>query len=164
MGKTMKPILKAGLAIGILCGIWQVIMALTGWITNPSLMKLFYLVILIEIAVLIWGLKQSSTEQSYGQQVLAGTAMSVLAGVFLFAFSLLLTTVLFPNLIQEMRAVQARILREAGRSEAEISAALSLQTPLIQALQGLIGTAVTGLLASLIIAIFVRKKNSTQNS
>jgi hypothetical protein len=154
----MKAILKAGLAIGILCGIWQIIMVMAGWITNPSLMDLFYLVILIEIAVLIWGLKQSSTENPYGRQVLAGTAMSVWAGVFLFAFSLLLTTVLFPNLITEMKTVQTQMLKQAGRSEAEISAGLALQTPLVQALMGLIGTVITGILASLVIAIFVRKK------
>lgn len=159
----MKSIFKAGLAIGIFCGIWQIILATTRWIINPSLMNLFYLVILIEIAVLIWGLKQSSTENSYGQQVLAGTAMSVLAGVFLFAFSLLLTTVLFPDLINEMKTVQTQMLKQAGRSEAEISAALSLQTPMIQAILGLIGTVVTGILASLIIAIFMRKKNGVRN-
>jgi len=160
----MNSILKAGFAIGVLCAIWQVIMALTGWITNPSLMNLFYLVILIEIVVLIWGLKQCAAGNTYGQQVLAGTAMSVLAGVFLFAFSLLLTMVLFPNLINEMKTVQTQVLKDAGRSEAEISVALNLQTPLIQALQGLIGTVVTGLLASLIIAIFMRKKGGMQSS
>jgi len=160
----MKSILKAGLAIGILCGLWQIMMASTRWIVNPSLMNLFYLVILIQIAVLIWGLKQSSTENSYGRQVLAGTAMSALAGVFLFAFSLLLTTVLFPDLINEMKSVRSQMLKQAGRSEAEISAALSLQTPMIQAIMGLIGTVVTGILASLVIAIFVRKKNGVRNS
>ncbi len=71
--------------------------------------------------------------------------MSVLAGVIVFTFSLPLTTVLFPNLIQEMKTVHTRILREADRNDAKISVALSLQTPLIQALQGLIGIVATGL-------------------
>lgn len=156
----MQTTLKAGLGIGILCGIWQLIMAMTGWITDPRLMKLFYLVILIQASVLIWGLKQSAAEKSYGERVLAGTLMSAIAGVFLFAFSLLLTTVLFPNLISEMKTVQTQILKEAGQTEAEISASLRLQTPLIQAILGLVGTMVTGILASLIIAAFARRSQS----
>jgi hypothetical protein len=160
----MHSTLKAGLGIGVLCGFWEFIMAMTGWITHPSLMKLFYLVILIQVAVLIWGLKQSAAAKSYGGQVLTGTVMSGIAGAFLFVFSLLLTTVLFPNLIGEMRVVQSGILREAGRTEAEISASLRLQTPLIQAFMGLAGTVVTGILASLVIAAFARKKDGVTAS
>ncbi len=154
----MQSTLKAGLTIGILCGIWQLIMAMTGWITDPTLINLFYLVILIQVAVLIWALRQSAAEKSYGGQVLEGTVISAVAGVFLLAFSLLITTVLFPNLIGEMKSVQTRILKEAGRTEAEISASMRLQTPLIQAVMGLAGTLVTGVLASLVIAAFARKK------
>jgi hypothetical protein len=156
----MKSAWKGGIAIGVLCAVWQVIMANTGWITSPNRMNLFYLVVLIEIAVLIWALTQSAAGNSYGRQVLAGTAMSGIAGVFLFLFSLVLTMVFFPNLINEMKTVQAQILKDAGRTEAEISAALSLQTPLIQALMGAVGTLVTGILASLVIAIFLRKKSA----
>ncbi len=158
----MKLTLKVGLGIGVLCAIWELIMASTGWITNPNLMSLFYLVVLIEVVVLIWGLKQSSTENSYRRQVIAGTTMSVVAGMFLFVFSLLLTMVFFPDLISQMKIVQSQVLKQAGRTDAEISAALSLQTPMIQAVQGLIGTVLTGLLASLIIAIFLRKKDGIQ--
>jgi hypothetical protein len=155
----MQPTMRAGFAIGILCGIWQLIMATTGWITSPNRMSLFYLVIVIQVAVLIWGMRQSAAEKSYGGQVLTGTAMSAVAGVFLFAFSLLLTTVLFPDLISEMRAAQAEVLREAGRTEAEISTRLRFQTPLIQAAMGLAGTVITGILASLVIAAFAHKRS-----
>ncbi len=158
MGKSMKSILKAGLATGILCAVWEIIMASTGWITKPNLMGLFYLVVLIQIAVLMWGLKQGCGENSYGRQVLAGTGISVLAGIFLFGFSLLLTTVMFPDLMAEMKFVQTQMLRQSGRTEIEIAAAMRLQTPLIQALQGFIGTVLTGLLASLGLAVFLRKK------
>ena len=82
----------------------------------------------------------------------------MVAGAFLFLFSLMLTTVLFPGIVEEMRAMQAQLLRDAGHTEAEVSAALALQTPLIQAVQGLIGTVVTGVLASIVIAAFLRRK------
>lgn len=154
----MKSALRIGLVIGVTCAIWQCIMVAAGWLTNPSLFPLFYLVILIEVAVLVWGLKQSAALQTYGGQLMTGTGASLIAGGFLFIFSLLLTVVLFPGILPQMRAMQAQLLRDAGRTEAEISAALALQTPMIQAVQGLIGTVVTGILASLVIAVFLRRK------
>ena len=84
--------------------------------------------------------------------------MSVVAGIFLFLFSLLLMNILFPNILSEVTAMQVGALQKAGRSEAEISAFAALQTPLIQAAQGFIGTVITGLVSSLLIAIFLRKK------
>jgi hypothetical protein len=154
----MKSALKIGIVIGLSCAIWQCVMVAAGWLTNPSLFPLFYLVVLIEVAVLVWGLKQTAGQQTYGGQLMTGTGASLIAGGFLFAFSLLLTVVLFPSIMGEMRTMQAQLLRDAGRTEAEVSAALALQTPLIQAGQGLIGTVVTGVLATLVIAIFLRRK------
>jgi len=154
----MRSSLKVGLVIGVSCAVWQCIMVAAGWLTNPRLFPLFYLVILIEVAILVWGLKQTAALQTYGGQLITGTGASLIAGGFLFAFSLLLTVVFFPGILGEMKAMQAQLLRDAGRTEAEVSAALALQTPLIQAVQGLIGTVVTGVLASLVIATFLRKK------
>jgi hypothetical protein len=154
----MKSVLKAGLTIGILCAIWQIVMVMSGWMTNPKFISLFYLVVLIEILVLIWGLKLTAATNGYGSQVLAGTGMSVVAGIFLFLFSWLLMNRLFPNLLGEVTAMQVGNLKAAGRSESEISAFVALQTPLINAIQGFIGTVLTGLLASLLMAIFLRRK------
>ena len=133
-------------------------MASTGWLTNPGTFKLFYLVVLIQIAVLAWGLRQTATQYGYGGQLLAGTGASLVAGVFLFAFSLLLTTVLFPDLVLKMKSMQEHVLQQAGQSAEQMEAVLALQTPLIQAAQGLLGTVVTGFLATLILAAFLRKK------
>jgi hypothetical protein len=154
----MKTMLKVGLVIGVLCAGWQVVMVSAGWLTNPSTFRLFYLVILIQIAVLFWGLKQTAPQKGYVGQLLAGTGASLVAGVFLFAYSLILTTVLFPNLIAQMKSLQTQELQNAGRSREQIEAMLALQTPLIQAAQGFLGTVVTGFLASLILALFLRRK------
>jgi hypothetical protein len=98
----------------------------------------FFLVIPIEIGGLIWGLKRTAAEErTYRAQVVAGTLMSVVAGVIIIASSLLFTTV-FPDHLQEL---------EARGSSA---------TPMGQALDGFIGTLVTGILASAVIAIWVR--------
>lgn len=154
----MKALLKVGLAIGILTACWQLIMIAAGWLTNPRTSSLFYIVILIQIAILIWGMRQTAASKTYGAQLGFGTAASLVAGIFLFAYSLILMTVLFPNLIGEIKTMQAEALKKAGTNDAQISAAMALQTPMVQSIMGFLGTVVTGFLASAIIAIFVRKK------
>lgn len=154
----MKSTWKVGLLIAVFCCAWQLIMVLTGWLTNQRTFSLFYLVILIQIVILIWGMRKTAAENKYGKQLLFGTLASLIAAVFVFAYALFLMTVLAPNLIGEIKAMQTTALKAAGQTEAQIGIAMALQTPLIQACQGAAGTIVTGILASAVIAIFLRKK------
>jgi TM2 domain-containing membrane protein YozV len=160
----MNPILSAGLLIGVLCGAWTFVMGLTGWFKDPVLLRLFFVVILIEIAGLVWGLRQTAAEgRTYGGQIVAGTMMAIIAGVIVIASSLLFTTVVFPDYFNEMQSAYRTILQQQGKSEAEIAQLLrnemSGQTPMSQAMAGFLGTLVTGIVASAIIAIWVRSKS-----
>lgn len=158
----MKPVLRAGVVLGVLCVFWMFVMGFTGWYKDPALLNLFFLVILIELGVLVWGLRQTAAERNYFGQVLAGLAIAGVASVIIFAGSMLFTSVLFPNYFDEMRVLQAAQLKAAGMPEDQIRAALDaarpLQTPLVNALSGVVGTMLTGLVASLVIAIFARKR------
>jgi len=161
----MKPTLSAGFLIGLLCGLWMLVMGFTGWYKDPALLNAFYLVALIQIGVLIWGLRQTAVDgKTYWQQVGTGTLMSVIGGVILFFVSLLFTTVIFPHYFEELRAIHAEILKSTGKSEAEIAAELeagaTMSTPFVSAISGFIGTVVTGFLASLVIAAFTRRRTS----
>jgi hypothetical protein len=53
-------------------------------------------------------------------------------------------------------------LQQQGRSESEITAAIqgtsASRTPMAQAENGLVGTFLTGIVASAVIAIFVRRR------
>jgi len=119
-------------------------------------------VVLIEIGVLVWGLRQTAATAAYLGQVGNGTLIAVIGAAIIFCGSLLFTIVLYPHYFEELRAIQTEMLRSAGKTEAEVGAALEmgaiLQTPLVNALMGVIGTVVTGFLASLVIAAFNRKK------
>lgn len=157
----MSPILSAGLLIGVLCGVWTFVMGFTGWYRDPTLLKLFFLVIPIEIGGLIWGLRQTAREgRTYGGQVVAGSLMSVVAGVVIICSSLLFTMVAFPDYFVELEAANRRLLQAQGKSAAEIEEAVRAgaanATPMAQAMAGFIGTFLTGIIASAIIAIFVR--------
>lgn len=160
----MKNTWNAGILIGVFCGLWQLVMGVTGWYKDPVMMNAFWVVILIQIICLIWGLARTAREGNhYWAQVGLGTLMSLIAGVILFFVSFFFTSVLYPNYFAELRAMQEDLLRKAGRSPAEIALALDLMaktgTPLVQAISGLTGTLLTGFVCSLVIGAFVRKKS-----
>jgi hypothetical protein len=157
----MSPVLSAGLLIGVLCGVWTFVMGFTGWYRDPVMLSMFFVVILIELGGLYWGLKQTAAQgRGYGQQLVAGIAMSVIAGLVIIGSSLLFTTVAFPNYFQELEAMQRQQLAAGGSTPAEIEAAVQAQavmaTPMMNALAGFIGTVITGIIGSAIIAIFVK--------
>ena len=153
---------KGGIWLGVLVFLWTLVMGVTGWYKHPVMLNLFWVVILIEVAVLIWALRKTAATTEYLGQVGNGALIAVIGAVIIFCGSLLFTAVLFPNYFAELRAVQTEMLRSSGKTEAEVAAIIemtaTMQTPVINALMGAVGTVVTGLLASLIIAIFHRKK------
>ena len=159
----MNLIVKVGVVLGVLVTLWTFIMGFTGWYKNPNLVSLFFVVILIQIAVLIWGLKKAAKgARTYLGIVAGGTLMSIIGGVIIFFGSLLFTMVVFPNYFEEIRSMGIEILRAQGLSESEITARIQrqagVQTSFMQAFFGFLGTVVTGLIASFVIAAFVRKK------
>ncbi|MEX2662914.1 MAG: DUF4199 domain-containing protein [Vicinamibacterales bacterium] len=159
----MNPILAAGLLIGVLCGVWTFVMGFTGWYKDPAMASAFFAVILIEIGGLIWGLKKTAAQgRTYSGQVVAGTLMSIIAGVVIVGSSLLFTVVFFPDYFAELEAVYRDMLRQQGKTEAEIASEVATwssgQTPMQQAMNGFIGTFVTGVVVSAVIAIWVRAR------
>jgi hypothetical protein len=160
----MSTIIKAGAVLGILAEAWTYIMGFTGWYKDPSMSALFLpVVIAIPVAVLYWALCKTAKEgRSYGGQVAAGLLICLIASVIIFIGSIIFTSYVFPEYFEEIRAMTAGQLEAAGMAEEEIQTTLdmqaSVQTPFMQAIFGVIGTIVTGLVASLVIAIWVRKK------
>jgi len=163
----MNAIWKPGISLGLLVALWTFVMGFTGMYKDPSLAWLFVPVAaLIQVAVLVWALRVTAAQgRGYAGQVAAGLMISVVAAVIIFFGSILFTTVVFPNYFEEVRALGEQALRDAGRTEEEIRAMLAMQekvqTPFLQAFFGVIGTVITGLIASLIVAIFVRDKRTT---
>ncbi len=159
----MNPILSAGLLIGVLCSVWTLVMGFTGWYKDPALANVFFAVILIEIGGLVWGLRRTAAlGRGYGGQILAGTMMSIVAGVIIIASSLVFTTVLFPHYFAEVERTYRATLLQQGKTEAQIAAAIQASaataTPMAQAMSGFVGTLFTGIVASAVIAIFLRRR------
>jgi hypothetical protein len=162
----MRSILKTGVVLGLSCMAWQLVMGLTGWYLHPVFLNLFWIVILIQIGVMVWGLRQTAAEgRTYGGQVGAGVLMSVFGGVIIFFGSVLFTAVLFPHYFEDIRRVGEEVLKAKGMSDADVKAQLdaqaAMQTSFITAISGFVGTVVTGFVISLIAAAFIRKKETT---
>jgi hypothetical protein len=161
----MNPILSAGVLIGLLCSAWTFVMGFTGWYKNPALANVLFISVAmaIEIVGLIWGLRRTAAQgRAYGGQILAGTMMAIVAGVIIIVSSLVFTTVVFPNYFADVEQAYRTALQGQGKSDAEIVAAIQANaasaTPMAQAMSGFIGTLVTGIVASAIIAVFVRRR------
>jgi hypothetical protein len=162
----MNPILSAGVLIGVLCGVWTFVMGFTGWYKDPVLMNLFLVVVIpIEIGGLIWGLRKTARQgRNYRRQILAGTMMAIVAGCIIVISSLVFTTLVFPAYFTDLEQAYRATLQQRGSSEAEIAAAIQANaassTPMASAMSGFIGTLFTGIVASAVIAFFVRAKPS----
>lgn len=159
----MNPILAAGLFIGVFCGLWTWVMGFTGWYKDPVMMNAFFVVIIFEIVGLIWGLRRTAAQgRGWASQLLAGTMMAVIGGILIIAFSLIFTTVLFPDYFAEIEAMSRAAMQKQGMSAAEIDAAVNAQKPMAnsmaQALAGFMGTLITGIVASAALAVVIRAK------
>ena len=163
----MHPILSGGLAIGLLCGAWIVINGVTGFYKDPVMSASFVPVVsVMEIGALIWALRKTAAQgRSYSGQVVAGTAMAIIGAAIIFCVSMLFTTVLYPNYFTEINEMSREVMRKGGQSEEQINAAVAAvagwQTPVMSALAGVIGAVLTGIVASAIIAIWIRGRGET---
>jgi hypothetical protein len=160
----MNPILAAGLLIGVLCGGFTFVMGLTGWYKDPVMVNVFIPVVaMLEIAVLVWGLQRTAARgRTYSGQVVAGTLMSIIGAAIIFVCSYVFTSIAFPSYFEDINAMARQVMTEQGKTAEEIRAFLdtqaSGQTSLLNALVGFFMTIVTGVLASAVIAAFIRQK------
>lgn len=161
----MKPIVTAGIVLGVSVGIWIFINGFAGLYKNPGTAWVFPVVAtVIEIFVVVWGLRKTAQlGKRYGGQVLAGLMIAVVGAVLILGFSLLSSTV-FTDSGEVIAAMQADGWADRGMSEEQIEEMLAsaafTRTPLFQAISGSISTIVTGLVISLIAAIFIRQKDA----
>jgi len=44
--------------------LWTLVMGVTGWYKHPVLLNMFWVVVLIEIGVLVWGLRQTAARSA----------------------------------------------------------------------------------------------------
>lgn len=135
----MKTTFGPAILLGLLVAAWMFAMGFLGWYKDPRLAVLFMLVVPIEIVVLVFTLR-ATADRTYGRQVARGVLVAALAGLVIFSASIVFTTVAFPTYFEDIRKPPK---------------------PVANAFAGFVGTVVTGLVSSLVIAIFARRKCDT---
>ena len=167
---AVNPLVAGGLLIGALCSAWIFTTGFTGFYKDPVMSRMFVPVVsMLEIGALIWGLRKTAAQgRTYSGQVVAGTMMALIGAVIIFCASIIFTTVLYPNAFAEVNDMTREMMRKAGQSAEQIDAAIAGaaigQTPVWAALTGVIGTVITGIVASAIIGIWVRARGATRSS
>jgi hypothetical protein len=153
----------SGVALAVLVGLLMFVNGATGMYRNPDLGWVFPSVAtLVQLCVLIWGLRITAREgRRYGGQIVAGLMISLVAGLLIVPISLMWAAA-YPDISEVMAGIQADQLADQGFSGEELEARLDAmafaRTPIFQAVLGFVATMITGLILSLIIAAFVRRK------
>ena len=159
----MHPTIRGGFLLGACVASWTIVMGSTGWYKEPGLLYLFWLVIPIQAAILIWFLRLSAPRAGYGRQVWTGVSISLLGSVLIFANSYYLTTVQLPHYFQDMEALGRLMMAKQGLSPGQIEAAVRAQAPMQRpiptAMAGAIGTVVTGAVISAFASLWLKKKS-----
>jgi hypothetical protein len=162
----MNAVIKASVALAVLVEIVSVIWTVAGLHQMNPLLGFVYLVVVIVLNVgcIFWALKQTADQNGYGKQLLNVVVFGLIAGVLIFAFSMLHLTLLFPNYLDEEGTVLIEFVEGAGlpadATQARIDQ-IEARTPVRQSASGLIGTFLTSLIVGAIVAIFKRHKLAT---
>jgi hypothetical protein len=148
--------------LGLAVTAWSLVMGFTGWYKHPTLWALAWVVVPLQIAILLWTLRDLAPTARYGRQVWNGVSVSLLASMIIYGSSILITTVVFPHYFQDLETLGRQIMARQGLNPAQIEAAVRaqapMQTPRTSALAGAIGTVATGFLTSAIAGLWLRKK------
>lgn len=158
----MPAALRTGLVLGLAVVAWTFVMGVTGWYRHPTLLNLFWLVIPVQAGVMVWGLRTTAPASGYARQVGLGLLACLVASVLIFGGSCLFTAVVYPGYFKELEALGRAQMAQSGLRPEQIEAAIKLQapfqTPLANALMGVVGTLSTGLVISLVAAAWLRKR------
>ena len=158
----MRSVIKASVALAILVGLMSVVLMITGLSRNPVVGGLgsIAVAILMNIGVVVWALKKTAVENSYRKQLVNGLLIGVIAGVLIFAISLIMLTAV-PGYFDGIKEGNLEFIRNSGLTADQVQAriaSIESSTALGQSLAGLVGTLVTSFVVGAITAIFVRKK------
>ena len=160
----MNSVIKSSLLLVAIIAVVSLGFTFSGFqVSNPLLGAMIFLVvaILANVGCLFWGLSGSAAESGYGKQLLNSLIFGVVAGVLIFCFSMLITTVLAPDNFDQAKTAMVEAME--GMNMPEEALALQVDkieatTPMGESIKGLIGTIGTSLFFGAIISIFKRRK------
>jgi hypothetical protein len=160
----MGAAIKAGIGLAVIGAVITIGWYAAGLHESPMLGLVFLAIVIPLNAIAVWwALRQTAAVNGYGKQLLSAIVVGVVAGVLIFVFSFVITSVLFPDALEDQKAAGIEWVESMGWPE-EVKRkqieGIESMTAASNAMQGMFGTMGTSLVAGLIIAAFVRRKKA----
>ncbi len=161
---------KANLTNGVILGLIGVVYTLVMYFLDFTFNKVqgyvFLLILIVALYYLIKSYRDSNMYGyiTYGQAVGAGVVIFLYYSVIMAVFMYLLYAVIDTGLVAKQLAFAQDIMEKKGIPEEAMDAAMKIQKkfikPEIIAVTGILGNMLTGVIMSLLAAIFVKKEGN----
>ena len=119
------------------------------------------LAIMINVAVVILGLRATAVGSSWARQLANAGVIGVVGAVIIFASSWVMTVVVFPDYYTEMFEGYRQGFASSGMTQDEVATqmqAIEASTPVSSALSGATGAIFTSLVVGALAAVRLRQK------
>ncbi|WP_163707608.1 DUF4199 domain-containing protein [Mangrovibacterium lignilyticum] len=164
-----KSAMTAGLYLGVILILYNVILYITGQNLNTSLGIVSYVI----LAAGVYYFQQQYRNRelggyiSYGNAVGYGVALMAFAGIIQSVYTVILMKFIDPGILDQIRIMQEEQLMKQGVSDEQIEMASKMmdafRSPIVIAISGLFSFALLGVIISLVSSIFI-KKNDDDNA
>ena len=161
---------KANLTNGVILGLIGVVYTLVMYFLDFTFNKVqgyvFFLILIVALYYLIKSYRDSYMYGyiTYGQAVGAGVVIFLYYSVIMAVFMYLLYAVIDTGLVAKQLAFAQDIMEKKGIPEEAMDAAMKIQKkfikPEIIAVTGILGNMLTGVIMSLLAAIFIKKEGN----
>ncbi len=164
----MKSALIYGLYLGIASILISVVLYVLGYTFEKWVQYTTYPILLIGVILAQLGYKKVlGGEMTYGQALGVGVMTVIFASVLGSIYTYLLYTIIDPSLQEQLRLFTEQQIIEQGRvPEEQLDTVLEMtakfQKPWIISISAIFGSALIGLIISLITAIFTKQNPSDE--
>ncbi|NJL96467.1 DUF4199 family protein [Candidatus Gracilibacteria bacterium] len=160
-----KVILQNSLCLWLALTVINIFFISLSWHTNEKWLAVSLVSFLVQVFLTHQTLKQINLfDKGYWRRVFVGLFVSVVAGFGLIVSSLVVSKVIFPNYISDLRQVNQELLIESTRSKEDIDELLAVyDSPVsdwVLATAWLFKTITVGLIISLILAAIIKEDQS----
>lgn len=161
---------KANLTSGLILGLIGVVYTLVLYFLDLTFNTVAGYVLLLVLIVTLYFLVKSYRDNylhgyiTYGQAVGAGVVIFLYFAIISAIFAYILYAVIDPELTTKQLAAIEETMLKRGMTQEVIDASMNMREkflkPEIMALSSILGNMITGVIMSLLVAIFVRKEGN----
>ena len=161
-----KPLLSVCIISGLIQVIVGVIMYLAGFYFHPlsSIVSIVVVILCLILGLLWYRNNHMNGEGSYSQILIVGVFISISIGIIYALYNIISINFFYPHFMEDLINARAEILKSRGLSDKQIEQMISFArtqlTAAGMAVRNFIFLSASGIVSSLVIAIFLRKKSN----